>query len=280
MLKHTYSDFDFDYSYDILNQHDNLLKLNLKIIKSFSSQYSDKIIKSVSITNFLLIINCSEKSAPDILLLISEEEYPELYKKFINMPLSSLKTSYTKSLLSHDILLWNKRINNINNIYNTFLSSFDYKKSFRDYKSKFNIEKACYYAELYALTPNPNYKSFDNSGGDCTNFVSQIIHAGGIGYSSSWKPYTHPWLRVQELYNYIISNNLGTKIGDKNNFQKGSIIQFYTPQKGYYFHSGFITYVFPYTEAFYCCHSYNKLNYPLSEIYPVIYPVIRCIALY
>ena len=54
----------------------------------------------------------------------------------------------------------------------------------------------------------------------------------------------------------------------KIHYHKGCLIQFYTPKIGRFFHNGFITYELPNNDYLYCCHSYNKLNYPLSEIYP------------
>lgn len=47
----------------------------------------------------------------------------------------------------------------------------------------YNRELAVAYALRYGKNPNPNYHYFNvygNIGGDCTNFVSQCLHAGGI----------------------------------------------------------------------------------------------------
>lgn len=40
--------------------------------------------------------------------------------------------------------------------------------------------KASNYALDHALNYNPNYANFNGSGGDCTNFISQCLKAGGI----------------------------------------------------------------------------------------------------
>ena len=69
--------------------------------------------------------------------------------------------------------------------------------------SNFNITEACAYAETFALKPNPNYKSFEDIGGDCTNFISQILYAGGVKQTKTWKPYTNPWIRVEDIYLYL-----------------------------------------------------------------------------
>ena len=44
----------------------------------------------------------------------------------------------------------------------------------------YNGSAAAQYADQYANSYNPAYPSFANSGGDCANFVSQALKAGGI----------------------------------------------------------------------------------------------------
>lgn len=46
--------------------------------------------------------------------------------------------------------------------------------------SGYNGAAAAAYADTYWQSYNPAWPSFANSGGDCTNFVSQAIFAGGI----------------------------------------------------------------------------------------------------
>ncbi|HCW52331.1 MAG TPA: hypothetical protein DG753_01010 [Clostridium sp.] len=275
-LHHKHTNSTFKYKYEILEQHYDLLKIKLTISNSFLINFNDKSIKSSSIDEYLLIIEYTKSSLLNALILISREENELNYDNYLNKNLSSVSNLDLRILTYDNITLWNGKIKNINELYDCFINKSSYN---RFSTSKFNINNACKYAEKYALTPNDNYRNFNDSGGDCTNFISQIIHAGGIPLTNTWKPYTSSWIRVNELYKYITKNNIGKKLPDDSPYIKGSIIQFYTPQKGYYFHSGFITYVLPFNQALYCCHSYNKLNYPLSEIYPVIYPVIRCITL-
>ena len=35
------------------------------------------------------------------------------------------------------------------------------------------------YAHRWAFSRNPKFMNYDRFGGDCTNFISQCIHAGG-----------------------------------------------------------------------------------------------------
>lgn len=52
----------------------------------------------------------------------------------------------------------------------------------------YNRDAAVRYALRYALIPNPAYAYFDGS--DCTNFISQCLHAGGASYDYDR---SHPW---------------------------------------------------------------------------------------
>lgn len=43
----------------------------------------------------------------------------------------------------------------------------------------YNRNSAVEYARKWALGRNPKYANFDGMGGDCTNFASQCLYAGG-----------------------------------------------------------------------------------------------------
>ena len=47
----------------------------------------------------------------------------------------------------------------------------------------YDAQAAVNYANTYCRNYNRNYASYKNSGGDCANFVSQCMHAGGIDFS-------------------------------------------------------------------------------------------------
>ena len=206
-------------------------------------------------------------------MLVNSEDDVLLYDRLLKNDLSSI----IETLNTNSLHLWENKISNLDSLYNSFILLSSKSKKARSSENEFNINNAIKYAEKYALIPNPNYKSFNGIGGDCTNFVSQIIHEGGLSKAQTWKPYSNSWVRVEELYSYLINNKLGINVSDISPFKKGNIIQFYTPQLGKFFHTGFITYELSNGDCLYCCHSYNKLNYPLSEIYPIIYPTLRAI---
>ena len=53
--------------------------------------------------------------------------------------------------------------------------------------NNYSREKAREYALKWAVTPNKAYYNYINEGGDCTNFVSQVLRAGGIEFIGSKK---------------------------------------------------------------------------------------------
>lgn len=75
------------------------------------------------------------------------------------------------------------------------------------------------YADKYVLNSNSNHQYFTN-GGNCTNFVSQCLYAGGVKMDSIWycvmesspmyNQYSSAWLRADSLKNYL-KNNLGAE---------------------------------------------------------------------
>ncbi|MBS6475565.1 MAG: amidase domain-containing protein [Clostridiales bacterium] len=46
--------------------------------------------------------------------------------------------------------------------------------------SSYNRAESVKYANKYWQNYNSNYPNYDSAGGDCTNFVSQCVHAGGV----------------------------------------------------------------------------------------------------
>lgn len=79
----------------------------------------------------------------------------------------------------------------------------------------YNRELAVEYANEWALGRNPRYYSFNGIGGDCTNFVSQCLYAGGAPmnyepvmgwYYISSTDRTAAWTGVEYFYNFLMRN--------------------------------------------------------------------------
>lgn len=267
----SFSNIKFTYSYDILAQNSNFIKLKLNLNYLFTIKDNQMNIPSGCIYKYIIILE-HFRDKFKLQFLLEQEENPCLYNSLLNFSLDEISNLSFNNTTSS----WLSKLSSLDSLYESFMNSF-LKSSTNRNASNFNIEAACTYAETFALTPNPKYKSFENIGGDCTNFISQILFAGELKQNNSWKPYTLPWIRVEDLYLYLTTSNLASKQPNGTPLSKGCVIQFYTPEIGRYFHNGFITYELQNNDYLYCCHSYNKLNYPLSQIYPHRYPVLRAL---
>lgn len=140
----------------------------------------------------------------------------------------------------------------------------------------FNRLKAVEYAQTWALSRNPKYKAFDKLGGDCTNYISQCMFAGGIEMTVKQNGWFYhslasrapAWTGVNEFFAFAISNKsqgLKCKIGNLNNCNVGDVVQF--EKNGKYFHSAIITKVINSSlpeGVLVCAHDNNALNRRLS----------------
>lgn len=112
-----------------------------------------------------------------------------------------------------------------------------------------NRNKMKNYARKHYNNPNPNYYDFTNIGGDCSNFTSQVIRAGGAPFDNvgneKWYFYslnnrTPSWTSVEQLYRYLINNTgfgLEAVTSDIFNMEIGDVIQIDTNYDGIFNHS-------------------------------------------
>ena len=94
----------------------------------------------------------------------------------------------------------------------------------------YNAGAAVSYAQKWAYKRNPKYHDYSGEGGDCANFVSQCLIAGGLGISSCSGSYgkggTVPY--VPYLQNCLVSKgwkNSGSM--PSSGMPKGSVITYY-----------------------------------------------------
>lgn len=119
------------------------------------------------------------------------------------------------------------------------------------------------YALNWAKNPNPAYRDFNPDGGDCTNFVSQSLMAGGwteIGkYSytsddawyydwSSRGGYSYTWTSATKLYNFLGRHytrasplSVARSTPWPNYFKVGDIVQADWEKDGAWDHSMVVT---------------------------------------
>ncbi len=113
----------------------------------------------------------------------------------------------------------------------------------------YNREAAVRYARRWALGRNPAYYDFENLGGDCTNFCSQVIHAGGAPmnmdkrngwYYISLNNRSPSWTGVEYLYRFLLTNRGQGPHGEMvalSEIEIGDIVQLDFPHSNGFNHS-------------------------------------------
>ena len=83
------------------------------------------------------------------------------------------------------------------------------------------------YARQWVNARNPNYKAYDALGGNCMNFASQALHAGGIRKTDGWffespKRFYRSWINVDGFTAYATSASPDKLLCDVNaNYYSG-----------------------------------------------------------
>lgn len=96
----------------------------------------------------------------------------------------------------------------------------------------YNVDAAVAYADAYALSRNPEYRDFSGEGGNCANFVSQCLLAGGFPRTDDWeKKYSFtgdfhiPWYYANEHYLYFKQFGTAEK-ATSSNIQRGDPVYY------------------------------------------------------
>lgn len=146
-----------------------------------------------------------------------------------------------------------------------------------------NIAAEIRYAEKWAYSRNPAYSNFDNIGGDCTNFISQCLYAGGAvmnytrdtgWYYSSLHNRAAAWTGVPYFYKFITRNKSIGPYGiviPLSAIQTGDIIQL--GNGGQFYHSLFVVSIQG-GEPFIATHTRDAFHIPLSSYQ---YETVRCL---
>lgn len=110
----------------------------------------------------------------------------------------------------------------------------------------YDRERARAYAERWAFDRNPLFADFTGIGGNCTNFVSQSIYAGGcqMNYTPTFGWYyislddrSPSWTGVEYFYNFMIENTgVGPfgRVCNRDELEIGDVIQLANNEDGFY----------------------------------------------
>lgn len=118
--------------------------------------------------------------------------------------------------------------------------------SLRTLNYTYSYTDAVAYAQRYATSYNPAYENYNSIGGDCANFVSQCLYAGGLPMTDKWYyrngSRTGSWSLADGLFKYV-SENCGTAIVNSDpgqvvgNVTAGNPVFYYSSSKGRYSHT-------------------------------------------
>lgn len=136
--------------------------------------------------------------------------------------------------------------------------------------------KAVEYARKWALSANPDFYHFGGIGGDCTNFISQCLLAGGCEmnfaypygwyYNSSYDR-SPSWTSVSELCKFLLRTGGGNgplgKIVKLEDLEIGDLIQL--RQNGTHFNHSLIVSDIIGSEILVCAHSNDARDRRLSS---------------
>ena len=136
-------------------------------------------------------------------------------------------------------------------------------------------DAAVAYAGKWALGRNPAFLDFERLGGDCTNFVSQCLMAGGA--PMNYTPVTGwyyidgnrkaaAWTGVAYLYQFLMGNQgigpAGVKASWKD-MEPGDVVQL-GRENGTFYHSLLVVDTTP-EEIYVAAHTIDAWRKPLSS---------------
>ena len=136
-------------------------------------------------------------------------------------------------------------------------------------------QRAIDYAQRWALSRNPAYYSFNEIGGDCTNFVSQCVYAGAGVMNptpdTGWYYYgpndrAPTWTGVAYFYRFMTGNSgIGpfASLVDRSGLEPGDVIQL-GRENGEFYHSLLVLELTG-REIYIASHSQDSLYRPLSS---------------
>ena len=160
----------------------------------------------------------------------------------------------------------------------------------------YDRKKAVEYANRWALSRNPAYYDFSGLGGDCTNFVSQCLYAGGgvMNYTKDLGWYyinanerAPAWTGVPYLYNFLTRQTGGAgpfgREANVTEVEAGDIIQLAFQESGRFSHSLIIVKCGKAPDInniLINTHSYDRKEYPLANYFWTRIRFIKILGIY
>ncbi|KJY34150.1 MULTISPECIES: amidase domain-containing protein [Streptomyces] len=141
----------------------------------------------------------------------------------------------------------------------------------------YNYTAMAQYAEKYWSNYNPAYRKFSGNGGDCTNFISQALNAGGwkpvpgtsTDYRNWWYDGTRQsdsWVGANEWAWFTLSNQRAANLANVYQLDVGDILQADFNRDGSKDHSMMVTYRSRAGMPYLTYHSTNTYRKSLASI--------------
>ncbi|MEV6674259.1 amidase domain-containing protein [Streptomyces sp. NPDC051162] len=141
----------------------------------------------------------------------------------------------------------------------------------------YNYTAMAAYAEKYWRNYNPDYRQFNDAGGDCTNFISQALKAGGWktapgSYSDyhnwSYGPsgQTDSWVGANEWAWFTLSSKRASNLANVYQMDVGDILQMDFDGDGSKDHSMIVTYRSRMGVPYLTYHSTNTYRKSVASI--------------
>ncbi|MFT9495445.1 amidase domain-containing protein [Anaerosolibacter sp.] len=144
----------------------------------------------------------------------------------------------------------------------------------------YNRKAAVTYARKWALARNPRYADFEKMGGDCTNFASQVLNAGGCPmnyrqygwYYRSMNDRAPAWTSVRYLHKFLIHNKGAGPVVEETDIQGisvGDLIQLDFEDDGFYNHTPVVVDILPgersLEKILIAAHTIDRIDYPVAN---------------
>ncbi|KUJ41334.1 hypothetical protein ACZ90_68400 [Streptomyces albus subsp. albus] len=152
----------------------------------------------------------------------------------------------------------------------------------------YNYKAMAAYAEKYWKNYNPAYRKFNDAGGDCTNFISQALKAGGwkndSGSSSDYRNWwydsknqTMSWVGADDWAWFTLYHKRATNLANVYQLEVGDILQMDFDRDGSKDHSMITTYRSRSGVPYLTYHSVNTYRRSMASIV-ASYPTARYFA--
>lgn len=143
-------------------------------------------------------------------------------------------------------------------------------------KSGYNYPAMAAYLERYWSNYNPAYRNFNNQGGDCTNFVSQALKAGGWTDKPGWYQnanywwynnanQTYSWTSVNHWATFAINSGRASMLYNVWSCRVGDVVQVKPSGSSSKVHTMMVSY---YSNGipYFTYHSSNRYRRSLNQV--------------